>query len=425
MYFYSSASSDSPVITNTYGDLNKVLNYIIDGGNEYSILKIEPSADKKVKIWYDPALTGCPWILSQTITISTGSVSYNKYKFFIEAINAVDKYIICYNSKVTQTSPIETASMKAKIVPAGITKVFGGVDEKRTVFRFSGNSVEYRLDDRDFGPLLNPPITTTAHWTKVARVCMAEYFDSLDSTTTKQFPFNSARPTENFTPNGKYIGQAFLPYTIADSSKRWITDTSYSGTRSKYEYRIWASDKFILFQFMVYDYDNNESKFQMLGNFDSLDTNKKNGIMLANRFGGDNTYDTTNTYLRPSVNTMSSIMDDNDGNARSFVIFNNYSPNENVMSIINNGEFHMGGGFPSGVGGMVNPNNIDKGIYFSDVIVHGSSHYFGKMYDCKWINTSYDNTRDSLAIIEGELYMMVKWVGSSSQSRFFIKLDRE
>ena len=28
MYFYSSASSDSPVITNTYGDLNKVLNYI-------------------------------------------------------------------------------------------------------------------------------------------------------------------------------------------------------------------------------------------------------------------------------------------------------------------------------------------------------------------------------------------------------------
>ncbi len=425
MYFYSSAASDSPVITNTYGDLNKVLNYIIDGGNEYSILKIEPSADKKVKIWYDPSLAQCPWILSQSITISSGSASYNNYKFFIEAINVADKYVICYNSKVTQTSPIETASMKAKITPAGITKVFGGVDEKRTVFRFSGNSVEYRLDDRDFGPLLNPPITTPAHWTKVARVCMAEYFDTLDSTSTKQYPFNAARPTENFTPSGNYIGQAFLPYTIANLNKRYITDTSYTDVHSRYEYRIWASDKFILFQFMIYNYNDNESKFFMLGNFDAIDKTKKNGLLMAQRPWGDNTYNSTNgSYLQTSQRQYSSFMDENEVTARHYTIFDNYNSSSDSMWVNNNGEFYLGGWQPSG-SGMTIPNNIDKGVYFSNVIIHGSNQYFGNMYDCKWINTSYNNNRDTLAIIDEELYMFVKWMYSNQSSQFFIKLDRE
>lgn len=424
MYFYSSAASDSPVITNTYGDLNKVLNYIIDGGTEYTILKIEPSADKKVKIWYDTALTQCPWILSQSITISSGSASYNNYKFLIEAINVVDKYVICYNSKVTQTSPIETASMKAKITPAGITKVFGGVDEKRTVFRFSGNSVEYRLDDRDFGPLLNPPITTTAHWTKVARVCMSEYFDTLDSTSTKQYPFNVARPTENFTPSGNYIGQAFLPYTTANLNKPYITNTSYTEIRSRYEYRIWASDKFILFQFMIYGYNDNESRFLLLGNFDSIDKTKKNGLLMAQRWGGDNPYNTTSSYLQTTQRQFCSIMDDNDTSGRHYAIFNNYNSSGDTMWVNNNGEFYLGGGTPSGAGINV-PNNIDKGVYFSNVIVQGSSQYFGNMYDCKWINSTYDNSRDSLTIIDGELYMLVKWMYNNQSSRFFIKLDRE
>ena len=69
MYFYTSISEDAPKLNNTWGDFNKVINYIVDGGTEYPVVKIEPHSDQKVKIFYDKLeLTKCPWALSQTVT---------------------------------------------------------------------------------------------------------------------------------------------------------------------------------------------------------------------------------------------------------------------------------------------------------------------------------------------------------------------
>ena len=175
---------------------------------------------------------------------------------------------------------------------------------------------------------------------------------------------------------------------------------------------------------MIYGYNDDESRFLLLGNFDSIVKTKKNGLLMAQSWRGNNPYNTTSSYLQTTYREFCSIMDNNDTSARHYVIFNNYNSSGDAMWVNNNGEFYLGGDTPSGAGINV-PNNIDKCVYFSNVIVQGSNQYFGNMYDCKWINSTYDNSRDSLTIIDGELYMLVKWMYSNQSSRFFIKLDRE
>ena len=60
MYFYSSASPDAPKLKNNWGDFNTLINYIIDGGSNYKILKIEPNPEKEntVKVYYEESIVG-------------------------------------------------------------------------------------------------------------------------------------------------------------------------------------------------------------------------------------------------------------------------------------------------------------------------------------------------------------------------------
>lgn len=104
-------SSDAPKLTNTYGDFNNIINYIIDGGNLYNIVKIEPRSDKTVKIYFDETLLGCPWVEFQTITV-TNSTTYN-LDFFIESINVIEKYMIGYNTSIIFSTSISVISIRS------------------------------------------------------------------------------------------------------------------------------------------------------------------------------------------------------------------------------------------------------------------------------------------------------------------------
>lgn len=419
MYFYSSLSSDAPRLNNTWGDFNNLINYLIDGGTEYNILKIEPYADKGVKIYYDDTLTACPWVQFQTIVLTGSTKNYNG-DFFIEQINESDKFIIAYRSNInfllSEEEVGEANVMKARVKPCGATRLLGGVTEQRTVIKFDG-SIEFRIDDRNFAALLTPAVTFNNAWSKLARVCMAESFDTLDFTTKRMWPYNATRPNENFTPHGNYIGQSFMVYNDNSPSNYYITNTS---AKSGCAYKVYANNKCMYIQiFQGNTYQSSYSRFFIIGGYNSLNKEIPNGLIQSHRPGGDNAYNTTTyhmamdtqaqrcdfTYSVTRINTNIVMYDNGSGVAADALFY---------------GGFGYGSAQPSGNGGLRLPNILDSNIYFSDAQVIATSSYHGKLYDVKWVNTDYRPTAGTTALIDNELYIC----NLSFDSSTFFKLDR-
>jgi len=421
MYFFSSASSDAPKLTNTYGDFNNIINYIIDGGNLYNIVKIEPRSDKTVKIYFDETLLGCPWVEFQTITV-TNSTTYN-LDFFIESINVIEKYMIVYNASIIfSTSLLEqstdTTIIQARMKPCGVTRIFGGIDAKRTIIKFT-DTVQFRIDDRDFGPLLSTPIVTNNNWAKTARVSMSESYDTLDYTTGRIWPYNYTRPNENFLPAGNYIGQAHIFYNAIGGATQHLIEGVNNGAGG--QYRVWASDKCIYIQLISSTSINgSQSRFYVIGGFDAVDKSKVNGLIISSRLNGDQPYTITGTYMRTSIaNEAPSFLNTRSTAYSHCVVFNNSYDKEIDFYIM--GSFALGGTAPSGNAGIPRPNLTDGGTYISDTIIYSSSSdYIGSLYDVKWINCSYVETAGTIAVFENTLYMNVFSNGSYS----LIKLDR-
>lgn len=421
MYFYSSLSTDAPKITNVWGDLNKVINYVIDGGTNYNVLKIEPYADKAVKIYYDNTLTACPWIQLQTIVVTGSTKNYNG-DWFIDQINESDKYIIAYRSDVVfllaETEISEANVMKARIKPCGATRLLGGTSDSRTVIKFDG-SIEFRIDDRSFATLLSPTVSWNGNWSKVARVCMAESFDTLDFTTKRLWPYTATRPNENFTPYGNYIGQSFMIYNDSDINHRYINDTGY-GTGSN-AYKIFASNKCMYIQlFYANLYENYYSRTYVIGGYDAIDKTALNGIIQSHRPGGDQPY----TYTGDSYKVTTSSTYRDNFTYTPTTTFQNIVIYDDTTGVAANAFFYGGFGYgaaaPSGSGGLRLPNITDDNLYFSDIQVIATSSYQGKLYDIKWVNSSYLPTPGTTGIIDGELYTCMRSFDSST----FVKLDR-
>lgn len=424
MFFYTSLSPDAPQLNNTYGDFNAIINYIIDGGSEYIIDKIEPYADKKVKIFYRNTGNVCPWALCQTITIE-GSTNYNK-NFFIETINESESFIICYNSTIIFNESVEETpindSCKASTIKSGITKKFGGVTEKRTVIKFK-RGMEYRIDDRFFGDLMTPVVSLNNNWLKVARVCMAENFETLDSTTTRLAPFESTRPSENFTPSGNYIGQSLIIYNTGNDNHYYINQTNYNASNNKY--RIWANENAIYIQIMSNgSYDGSYSRCYIMGEFNANNKNITNGILQSARPRSGVYNSTSNQFYHYGVSG-AGFCHNLDRNDVNLIVYNNLI--DNSYSNINlYGEYYIGGGLPSGNGGIAYPNNVDGSVTFSDTIVTlTSGEAIGKLYDVKWVNSSVIKERDFLTYIDDELYINLRCnYSSGGNSNVFIKLER-
>lgn len=420
MYFYTSASPDAPQLTNSYGDFNKIVNYIIDGGNLFNLLKIEPNTDKTVKIYYDINLESCPWAEYQTIVVSN-STTYNM-SFFIESINIVDKYMICYNSNILFSASIIEQStdiniIQAKTIASGISRIFGGVSSNRTVIKFD-NSAQFRIDDRDFGPLLNPPITTNNSWSKTARVCMSESFDTLDYTANRIWPYSASRPNENFLPSGNYIGQSHIFYNATDTNTQYLTHASSTGSGS--QYKVWASNKCMYIQlYTSTSIFSSNSRFYIIGDFDAIDKTKLNGLIQSTRLNGDQPYTYATTHMRSAVvNEAPSFLHTRSSSQSNLVAFNNSIDMATDCSII--GSFGPGSSAPSGAG-LSRPNLMDGSTYTSDALLISSANdYVGKLYDIKWINSTFIETQGTVILIENDLYMIILSNGSYS----LVKLDR-
>ena len=246
MKFYSSYNSGAPQLTNTWGDFNKIINYIVDGLPAQNITSVEMNEPFKVIVTLDsPAKCA----KNETFKIENcDNLNYNK-DYIVSSYSG--NQVFLYNLALTEILPASTNGI-LKLVTPGWTRKFGGVSDSRTVIK-NAYGMEYRFDDRDFGPLVTPQVTTDS-WMKVCRVSMSSNYTSLDSTDSPIFPYESARPEQTFSASGKYLPNCLIVYNknpssyISDGSD-YITSNSTSAqyTRGPMNWSIYANENFIYF----------------------------------------------------------------------------------------------------------------------------------------------------------------------------------
>lgn len=441
MYFYTNVSLDAPKLQNTYGDLNAVINYLIDGGTVYDVTKIEEYTEKAncVKVYFEAA---SPFVQFQTIDI-TGStnVTYNT-QMFIENVNTVENYFVCYNSNFNGTLPTdETTNIKMKIHNAGFTRKFGGIADNRTVIKFA-QGMEFRIDDRDWRPLVTPPVTVESsneNWLKVARLSMSSNYDSLDSAMSRTFPYNSSYPNLVFQPSDKKIGSsAYIQYSKTDTIF-YITQST-EPPPTEMGYKIFADEH------AIYIATNgvNEIAHKFLysfGEFERLNTNIQNGYMYCmcdNGVYGLADYDSDafgSSYYASyaSYRNFFETMFERGTNLQCSVIYD--GGNGSYIDLVRAPEFYMApiySGYYNSRS-LRNTNGINGGTYFSDVILsdnNGAGNYqiYGKFYNFKWICTNVTgsyNGDGKIYIIDNEYhYSHIKAIAASDYGTNLIKLTR-
>ena len=246
MKFYSSYNSGAPQLTNTWGDFNKIINYIVDGLPDQTITSVEMNEPFKVIVTLDsPAKCA----KNETFKIENcDNLNYNR-DYIVSSYSG--NQVFLYNLALTEILPASTNGI-LKLVTPGWTRKFGGVSDSRTVIK-NTYGMEYRFDDRDFGPLVTPQVTTNS-WMKVCRVSMASNYISLDSTDSPIFPYESARPEQTFSASGKYLPNCFIIYNKNPSSHMndgtdFITSNSAASPyiRGPMNWSIYANENFIYF----------------------------------------------------------------------------------------------------------------------------------------------------------------------------------
>lgn len=254
MYFYSNTLTDAPQLNNTWGDFNKVINYLLDGGTDQTVVSASMTEVDKVNIQLVDVFNLIPFC---TIRITGSSIGYNG-DYFVESYDANTKIAILYKSNLAILPTDNSDTLKFKIRPSGLIKRFGGITERRTIFE-TRNGVQFRVDDRDYSPLVTPPVTFNEIWQKVCRVCMSDNFSGLDNGASQLHPYNAERPTENFYPVNNYIGQAYFiynqnPTTLVDQNPGgislidYLTPTAASAIKKRgpMDWTAWANDTGII-----------------------------------------------------------------------------------------------------------------------------------------------------------------------------------
>ena len=441
MYFYTSGSADAPKITNTFGDMNAIFNYIIDGGSQYDVTRIEPLADNRFKVYYTDVNT---FTLYQTVKIS-GSIidAYNNDTWFIEEVNTESKYYVCYNKNANIVSGIaDNDTMKISIRHSGIQRKFGGVADLRTVIKFS-EGIEVRIDDRDWRTQTNPLVavsSATNNYMKMARLSMSSNYSSLDSNSAPVFPYNAQFPELTYKPVDKKIGTAsFIQYTRIDEIYYPTQSTSEPVPVS---WSIFATSKSMIL--ILQNTSRVGWKFiYHLGGFDRENTNIANGYLFSHcdtSGNGTVNWDTSSFSSHYAYGFGRNLLNANfrgELENKSSICSVVYDNGQGVSIGVNRcAEFGMAptnSGYNDGRA-LKNTNGPNGGTYFCDALIVGSESagtytYYGKMYDVKWVCTNMAGftSEGKIFVIDGEYYYSYIHnivSGSGSETVNLIKLDR-
>ena len=439
-YLFDSDSTDAVKLNNTWGDFNKVINYIIDGtsGLTYNISSFVYYTDNKVKVSFEN--NAKPFVRYQTITIKSDTYQFD---FFIDKIETKGVYIL-YNKDITNTQINNFgSSLTCSIVKSGLTRVFGGVTDNRTVFKTS-NGMQFRIDDRNYGDKTIFPQSTATFYTnypKLCRVSMCKSYTSLDSTESRIYPYIETRPTENFEVIGNYIGQTYIYYNYNFSSSRnnYIFPTTGDYAANNTKYRIYANNKCIII-LLYNNLMNSNLKNTMcyifgeyINNFDTI-----SGYMQCSK-----TLNLNSPYNDQSGNFNVNVMDGSSPNQSTFpsttqggncICKTVYNYNNSTLGINFRPEF---GVYNSGSGtGPISYPSGDNKLYTSDVLLFGNDNIIGKFYNIKWVhNNIYGNIvgppldDDKLVSIDNKIYIVQTnnpngSGGTSNLSKFLVELLR-
>ena len=427
MYYYNSSLPGAPQLTNTWGDFNKIINFICDGWMTFNVIRIEPHSDKLVKIFFTPGTVVSKEIIGSVIEIRN-STNYSR-KFMIDNIDITGGFVYGYNSTFKFVDGIiETTPSSAYIVPAGFSRKFGGITENRTVVKFK-DGIEFRIDDRNYTKLLTPVVTEGPSWLKAARLCMSANFDTIDSSSARVNPYDPLHPTENFMPDGDYIGRAIMPYNAITTYPSAVPMTSaiisFIGLP---KWRIWASDNFIIIQIL----ENSSTRCfnYHFGSFNRSNKTKVNGIYLTRCLVS--TYNTTNSY----------ILDNNSGGTKSIAYISTSNPS-GLNYIYDNkldksalytfvGSLSIGGKMPSG-SSVDNNGKIPlldgdgNNVIVSDYCITESNNFnlHGTMYDIKFIHSKILVNEQIFTEIDGLYYQGIMCeISSTYTGSAFIRIDR-
>lgn len=459
MLYYSSLNKDAPQLSNTWGDFNKMINYLLDGGNEKSVVSLESIESNRVTM----SMIDLPFAKSETIEI-TGSSNpdYNR-KYYIESVNVVDNTAVLFNSQMMSILPIDRGiDIKAKIVKCGMIKKFGGITEQRTVFK-SANGMEYRIDDRDYTQLMNPPITFQPHYQKICRVSMSTNYDTLDSNVDRIAPYDDSRPQENFTPSGNYVGQNYFVYNQSSNSKTigitvFDTPTKKDNTnfqRGYMDWEVFADNRVLYINIISKNYTSCSHKY-ILGEYNTHN-NISSALIYSHNFNGSpynytgtlatsnaiNIYNGTSMYsISPSVGSYVPQADTASpliyNNTKGYSKYNVYFRPTLSMNNSSDPTYRV----PSGDISLI--PNIDGSLLFSDIMICDNAvpvmaeyasdrpiNLYGILIDNKWINSPVEYDHGSILNIDGEYYKVIYHFGSyntnyiyyHTRSRYLIKLD--
>lgn len=213
MQVYSNAMKNAPQLTNTWGSVTTILDFIFQDFEALDFSKIETYDNGVAKITYNS--TTDPLIACQTINV-TGTANYNKQFLVVslDVTNPTSAIAIVENKSIVKGTETEDGAFKMKIENCKLTKMFGGATDQRIVFKLK-NGWHVRIDDRNIGPLLTPQITWNDTHVKFARFAVAEGSNGIDSLTGTQIPYDSRMPTLNINPVNDYVGTAILPYNMS------------------------------------------------------------------------------------------------------------------------------------------------------------------------------------------------------------------
>lgn len=461
LYFYSSNCVGAPQLNNQWGDFNKIINYLIDGGENVSMSTVEWIGVGKVKI---SSATAIGFKKAQTIIVTGCTIEGFNGEYFIESFSPDYMSMNCYRSDLPDNLGLDDSSaIQARIRPCGIERVFGGVDDLRTVIK-TRSGVHFRIDDRNVYSMMTPVQNAGTHWMKFARICMADSFlglDELDYENVNVFPFNPQRPNENIQPDGLYCGQAFIthnfvpfPYRSYTSAQPETTYTSINNTSSQYtssssnrlEWNIYANDEVIyiyLHSYFTHDaingWDVAHSRSYVIGEYDCISNELKNGYMTFDCWNSTNyTYQFTTSfryYISPREHTGSSnayrpiigSIISNSYNQCSGAIFgingciditNRQSPKFAPIGMLRS-DLTSGNSLTSPMGF---PNSVDGKIYTSDIILCHGSTYYGDMKHIKWIlsNVGSYATPTVGNILDGDIVVIdnVYYICAKNSSAF-------
>lgn len=382
---YASWMPDAPQLNNTWGQLNAVLNWcLVDDGEEFSITSIENTDKIGILKVNAPVETSIKFVKDMTVSISGSFYPELTSKPFLIVDNGLGWFKITRKDFTTEIITDTSDTLTIKRISSGMKRLFGGVEEKKTIFQTGDDKFCLRIDDTNPTDGGRMSISSwTESWNKMGRVMISNGFNSLDEINGYFAPYaNNSNDIHNMHPSGNYNGWSKWYYNPTWSTEGGPYD-AYSASRFNNAWAVFANDKVMYLIIYAGSGLTHHAFSYMFGEFESNDENFPYNCILAshNRL---HTYNQSTEYITPHSQYNTALFQ------RTY-----YNYYHNIMLRSYTGVYTGGRIYPysfdfgssnSGGGGIQYPNPQDNMISLNDIFVYADSNLYGKYIGVKWIS---------------------------------------